>query len=260
MNTPSIECQFIPIFEDNYIWLIMASTAKRVIAVDPGDADPLLSFLKKRELELDAILITHHHFDHTHGIQMLKRAYNVPVYGPNNPQIMGLTHHVKAGDVIHRPLLNITFGVLHIPGHTLDHIAYTLPGAVFCGDTLFSAGCGRLFEGTPAQMYHSLQQLANLADDTKVYCTHEYTLQNLQFAQTVEPNNQAIQEKLKQVIRLRQANQPSLPSVIKNEKEINPFLRCQEKDVIQAVEKNRGFKIDDPVDVFRYLRQWKDGY
>lgn len=196
MNVQSMNIRSIPIFEDNYIWLIVDSNTKKVIAVDPGDADPLLYFLKENELDLDAILITHHHFDHTHGIARLKRDYNVAVYGPHNPKIIGLTHHVQAGDEIYRPSLNMTFGVLNIPGHTLDHIAYTMPGAVFCGDTLFSAGCGRLFEGTPAQMYRSLQQLASLPDETKVYCTHEYTLQNLQFAQTVEPNNQAIQKKI----------------------------------------------------------------
>lgn len=260
MNVQSMNIRSIPIFEDNYIWLIVDSNTKKVIAVDPGDADPLLYFLKKNELDLDAILITHHHFDHTHGIERLKRDYNVAVYGPHNPKIIGLTHHVEAGDEIYRSSLDITLGVLNIPGHTLDHIAYTMPGVLFCGDTLFSAGCGRLFEGTPAQMYHSLQHLASLPDDTSVYCTHEYTLQNLKFAKAVEPNNQAIQNKLKQVIALRQTNQATLPSLLKDEKEMNPFLRCQEQDVIQAVEKKMGFKMADPVAVFKYLREWKDGF
>ena len=255
-----ITINFIPIFNDNYIWLIINSIEKKAIAIDPGDANPLLHYLQSNQLDLAAILITHHHSDHTQGISALKREFSIPVYGPKNEQITGLTHKVEEGDRIHIPAFDRVFHVLNIPGHTLDHIAYTLPGLLFCGDTLFSAGCGRLFEGTAQQMYHSLQKLAALPDKTDVFCAHEYTLQNLKFAQVVEPNNQWIQNKIRQVSALRQDNRPTLPSRINEEKRINPFLRCEVADVIEAVGKWAGLKLDDPVQVFKYLREWKDGF
>jgi hydroxyacylglutathione hydrolase len=254
-----INIQFVSIFNDNYIWLIINSIKRSVVAIDPGDAEPLLHYLQANQLDLAAILITHHHFDHTQGIDALKREFNIPVYGPKNGQIKGLTHTVEEGDRICIPSFGTEFNVLNIPGHTLDHVAYIAPGLLFCGDTLFSAGCGRLFEGTAQQMYHSLQKLAALPDETKIFCAHEYTLQNLKFAQLVEPNNQWVQARLKQVIVLRQDSQPTLPSSIEAEKRINPFLRCDVKEVIKSVEDWVGFQLEDPVQVFKYLREWKDG-
>ena len=250
----------IPIFKDNYIWLIINPIKKKVIAIDPGDSEPLQAYLQSNQLDLEAILITHHHWDHTQGIGVLKQKYNAVVYGPKNKQIDGLTHMVEEGDIIHIPSFETSFTILNIPGHTLDHIAFILPGLLFCGDTLFSAGCGRLFEGTPQQMYHSLQKLASLPDETKVFCTHEYTLQNLKFAQIVEPNNKRIQNKLSHVMALRQGNNSTLPSVIKEEKEVNPFLRCHVKEVVESVEKWAGVKLEDPIQIFKYLREWKDGF
>lgn len=258
MDTKKTRIDSIPIFNDNYIWLIINSIGKKAIAIDPGDAEPLRHYLQSNQLDLGAILITHHHPDHTQGVFALKREFNMPIYGPKNEQITGLTHKVEEGDYIHVPSFDMAFNVLNIPGHTLDHIAYTLPGLLFCGDTLFSAGCGRLFEGTPQQMYHSLQKLAALPDKTKVFCAHEYTLQNLNFAQVVEPNNQWIQTKINQVIALRQDNRSTLPSSINEEKKINPFLRCEVKEVIESVENWVGFTLEDPVQVFKYLREWKD--
>lgn len=251
---------YIPIFNDNYIWLILDVTQTKVIAVDPGDAPPLLEYLKQNNLQLAAILITHHHGDHTGGVAELTRHYPVPVYGPDNPVIPGITHPVKEADTLVFPFLECSLTVLETPGHTLDHIAYLCSDMLFCGDTLFSAGCGRVFEGTVEQMVNSLQKIAALPDETKIYCTHEYTLKNLQFAQVVEPHNQKIQDKMKDVIALRQANQPTLPSCLRDEKAINPFLRCDSKEIIDNVENYVGFKLHDTLDVFKYLREWKNDF
>lgn len=260
LNNKSIDVHAIPIFKDNYVWLVINPINKKVIAIDPGDSEPVLDYLQSNQMELEAIFITHHHWDHTQGISALKKKYNAVVYGPKNKQIDGLTHMVEEGDTIRISSFNASFEILKIPGHTLDHIAYILPGLVFCGDTLFSAGCGRLFEGTPKQMYQSLQKIMSLPDETQVLCAHEYTLQNLTFAQIVEPNNKQIQTKIRYVIELRQGNNSTLPAVLKEEKKINPFLRCHVKEVVDSVEGWVGFKLEDPVQVFKYLREWKDGF
>lgn len=248
----------LPIFEDNYIWIL--SNGQQAIAVDPGDADPLLHFLSETHLELAAILITHHHADHTGGLATLNKAFTVPVYGPQQERIEGVTHPVGEAHRINLPFLDHPTTVLTIPGHTKGHIAYWLPDTLFCGDTLFSAGCGRIFEGTPAQMYQSLQKLASLPDATRVYCTHEYTLQNLYFARTIEPNNLSIQEQIQAVQLLRERNQPSLPSTIANEKRINPFLRCHIPEVHARVEEHIGKKLTQAIDVFAHLREWKNHF
>ena len=193
---------YIPIFQDNYIWVLQSPVERNVIAVDPGDATPLIEYLSKHQKTLQAIFITHHHADHTQGIAALKMRYQTPIYGPKTECIEGVTHAVQEGDVFHIASFPDAFTVLDIPGHTLGHIAYYFPGAVLCGDTLFSMGCGRLFEGTAEQMLHSLHKIAALPDDTKVYCTHEYTLKNLQFAARVLPDDTAIVEKLHQVMAI----------------------------------------------------------
>ena len=256
----AIDIQYVPIFKDNYIWLIMNKSQNRVIAVDPGDAMPLVHYLSENKLLLDAILTTHHHFDHTNGIKALTDYYSVNVYGPKNEKIQGVTHGVSEPDTISFPFLGSLLTVMDIPGHTLHHIAYLLPGLLFCGDTLFSAGCGRIFEGTVEQMYHSLQKIADLPDDTKIFCTHEYTLQNLKFAQLVEPNNQKIQLKIKNALAMRKENRPTLPVLIGEEKEINPFLRCHIDEIIKSVEKESGLTLNNPLDVFKYLREWKNSF
>ncbi|MES2998119.1 MAG: hydroxyacylglutathione hydrolase [Pseudomonadota bacterium] len=246
-------------FKDNYIWCLINKETNHCIVVDPGEAKPVLALIKRLNLSLDAIFITHHHWDHTNGIKGIIETYTVPVYGPAKEKIMGVTHPVDEEDTVE--LVNWpAFNVLAIPGHTLGHIAYDGGGLLFCGDTLFSAGCGRLFEGTAEQMLSSLNKLLHLPDETKIYSGHEYTLSNLHFAQAIEPNNPHIKEYLEQVRQLRQKNLPSLPAVLASERLINPFLRCDNPEVVSRVEKHRGRKFGSPVEIFAYLRQWKNNY
>ncbi|MFW8589382.1 hydroxyacylglutathione hydrolase [Glaciecola sp. 2405UD65-10] len=215
----------IPAFDDNYIWCIHNST--HAIVVDPGDAKPVIDFLQQNTLQLQAVLITHHHFDHVGGITELLGKYpNIHVYGPNNPRIKGLTHYVKEHDKISFNSPEISLSVLETPGHTLDHISYFNEALVFCGDTLFSGGCGRMFEGTPDIFYPSLKKLGQLPEHTKVYCTHEYTQANLAFASHVDPNNKTLKEYANWVTNKRANKETTLPSTISKENEINPFLRC----------------------------------
>ncbi|MFN7096556.1 MAG: hydroxyacylglutathione hydrolase, partial [Gammaproteobacteria bacterium] len=228
------------------------------IVIDPGDAKPVVTFLQQQQLQLNAILITHHHWDHSGGVAELKHHYDVPVYGKTRETVADITHPVAENDTI--KLDNLTLDVIEIPGHTLDHIAYYAPGMLFCGDTLFSAGCGRVFEGTTAQMYASLQKIAALPDDTAIYCGHEYTLNNLLFAQTVEPDNAPLAQKLAQVRQLRHENKSTLPSLLEAEKTFNPFLRCDKSSVIAAAEKYSHTSLNDPIDVFSVIRNWKNNF
>ena len=248
----------IPALRDNYIWLLQQGSICAVI--DPGDACPVIAYLKKHDLTLSAILITHHHWDHTNGIDDLLTYANVPVYGPHNPAIAQVTHPLAKGDTLQ--LENI-IGNIHIetiPGHTLDHIAYIHDTFALTGDTLFSAGCGRVFEGTMTQMVASLTTLAALPNHTKMYCGHEYTLDNLHFAQAVEPDNKKIQATLAQVQQWRNNKQPSLPSTIGLEKAINPFLRCEEPAVIAAATTQAQHPQPDAITVFKTLREWKNNF
>jgi hydroxyacylglutathione hydrolase len=256
----AIQVQPILAFKDNYIWCLIKGETRHCIIVDPGEAKPVLSFLKNSNLILDAIFITHHHWDHTNGIKGILTAHSVPVFGPAKEKVIGVSHVVDEGDTI--PLANwpIVFKVIAIPGHTLGHVAYFGGGLLFCGDTLFSAGCGRLFEGTAEQMLNSLNKLSQLPDDTKIYCGHEYTLNNLHFAQTIETTNPHIKDYLERVHELRQKNLPSLPAILANERLVNPFLRCDKSEVISRIEKHGGRKLGSPVEVFAYLRQWKNNY
>lgn len=251
----------ISAFSDNYIWLIKETSGPLSIVVDPGDATPVLQTLQHQHLQLDAILITHHHFDHTGGIETLKEAFpNIPVYGPDSSPCDSITHRQRNNDTL--SLLNNTLNlsVLEIPGHTLDHIAYYNDQWLFCGDTLFSAGCGRVFEGTMEQMHQSLHRLCQLNDHTAIYCGHEYTAANLAFASTVEPNNADIQAAIQLTQQKRSQNQPSLPSTIKREKRINPFLRTTQASVISAAQNQSGRVLSHPVEVFAELRLWKDQF
>ena len=249
----------IPALKDNYIWAIINSQQQAII-IDPGDARPVQTFLQQHQLTLHAILITHHHWDHTNGISALTQGLNIEVYGPKQDPVSGVTKKIAEHDIVSFPAFQLNFSILEIPGHTLGHIAYYAPGMLFCGDTLFAAGCGRLFEGTAEQMYTTLQKLAALPDDTAVYCAHEYTLHNLHFAQLVEPNNPHIQSRLKHVQSLRAQHKPSLPSIMSEEKLTNPFLRCEIDEVKQRAEKQSGVSLTNPVDVFRVVREWKDGF
>lgn len=243
----------IPIFDDNYIWLLDDGSA--AVAVDPGTAQPLLDYLAAHHLHLAAVFITHHHADHTGGLAQLATAAPCPVYGPGSIDLV--TNPVTAGDAIR--LLDQDFRIIALPGHTLDHIGYVGAGAVFCGDTLFAAGCGRLFEGTPAQMFQSLAQLAALPADTLVCCTHEYTLANLRFASVVEPDSPELAQRVARETAKRTAGQPTLPSSIALERATNPFLRTTVPAVISAAEA-RGASSHDPIGIFATLRQWKDGF
>ena len=249
----------IPAFTDNYIWCLHDNA--NAIVVDPGDAEPVLAFIKAKGLTLSAVLITHHHRDHTGGIAKLVSAVpDLPVIGPRGNHIRGITKSVSQGDTVSLPILNLSLQVMEVPGHTLDHIAFFGHGALFCGDTLFSAGCGRLFEGSPEQMYHSLNKLKRLSDSTKIYCTHEYTQANVKFAMAVEPNNVALNEYANWVVSIREQNLPTLPTNLKEQKNINPFLRAHELSVKNAAEAYCENNLADDVAVFAAVRRWKDEF
>ena len=248
-------------FHDNYIWMISHPESSRVIIVDPGEADGVLAVLKERQFSLAAILITHHHHDHTGGIKALIEAYPAPVYGPAYDAVALCDRPLTEGDKVDLPDLKLSFQVLDIPGHTSGHIAFVGGGAVFCGDTLFTAGCGRLFEGTAEQMVCSLAKLARLPDDTLIYCGHEYTAANLRFAAAVEPGNVAILERIRAVSLKRAQGLPTVPAPLALEKQTNPFLRCHEPSVIDAAENHCGKSLSsDLIGVFSVIREWKNQF
>ena len=248
-------------FEDNYIWLIRSQDyASRVIIVDPGEAEPVLETLEHQQLVPVAIFCTHHHGDHVGGIADLLQHYKVPVYGPAREKIAHVSRPVENGDSFQVAAMDMNFRVLAIPGHTHGHVAYYGNGMLFCGDTLFSAGCGRLFEGSPQDMYDSLARLAALPPETAVYCGHEYTQANLRFAAAVEPHNADVQRHQDQVTALRERQLPTLPSTLALEKKINPFLRTHLPEVRAAAETHAHGVLPDGVSVFAALRRWKDSF
>ncbi|WP_045488944.1 hydroxyacylglutathione hydrolase [Vibrio harveyi] len=251
-----LEIKSIPAFNDNYIWLIQNSD-KRCAVVDPGDAKPVLEYLQANELTLEAILITHHHNDHIGGVPDLVHAFpHVSVVGPKAEPIPTLTNAMEEGDKLE--LFGEIFMVLGLPGHTLGHIGYVGDGKLFCGDVLFSAGCGRIFEGTPEQMFESLSKLSKLPEETEVFSAHEYTASNVAFALAVEPDNEHLRQYRDDVNRLRGLNIPTLPTTLRKEKLINPFLRATNAEVILSVA-NR-IENSDPCSVFTALREWKNEF
>ena len=253
----------VPAFSDNYIWLIRKNG--HAVVVDPGQAEPVLAVLDEHNLVLDAILLTHHHGDHVGGVLTLQQRTGALVYGPASETLPTCDHRLKEGDTVQLPAIGVQFSVIDVPGHTAGHIAYygQLPSgkpALFCGDTLFAAGCGRLFEGTPAQMLDSLGKLRVLPDDTLVCCAHEYTLSNLRWATQVEPDNLALQQRWEADSRLRADGVPTLPSSIALELATNPFLRVSEPNVALAANAYAGATLKTPVDVFACLREWKNNF
>jgi hydroxyacylglutathione hydrolase len=260
-RTPPLRVRPVRAFADNYIWLVESPRQPgRCVAVDPGDAAPVRAELQRSGGSLAAILLTHHHPDHIGGAAALAHGGGVEVVGPDDARIGCLTRRVGDGERVVFPDLGLEFEVLHVPGHTRTHIAFYGHGALFCGDTLFSAGCGRMFEGTAPEMHASLSRLQGLPPATRVYCGHEYTAANLRFAAAVEPDNAAAATHRAAVAALRERDEPSLPSSLALEGAINPFLRCAEKPVQAAASRHAGQPVAGAVEAFAVLRAWKDGF
>jgi hydroxyacylglutathione hydrolase len=256
----SLCVQPVPAFNDNYLWLI--HNGRHAIAVDPGDAQPILDELNRQQLSLTAILLTHHHGDHIGGVEQLSNRYEVPVFGPRNDRIASVTVPLSEGDTVDLPELGLHFSVLDVPGHTLGHIAYFSQAQkwLFCGDTLFAGGCGRIFEGTPTQMATSLNKLAALPDETLVYCAHEYTLSNLRFAKEVEPTNEDLLKRIKEEQAKRDCGLPTVPSSIGLEKSTNPFLRYGLPTIAKKLIAEQKVSSGEPIAIFAALREWKNNF
>ncbi|WP_339615165.1 hydroxyacylglutathione hydrolase [uncultured Gilvimarinus sp.] len=254
----------LPALETNYFWLLQPDPkSSDAYIFDPGDAAPVLAALKQRELTLAGIVLTHHHWDHTDGIDELLEHHQVPVYGPHSTRIPQVTQPLAEGDTLE--LGGTQWRILATPGHTLDHIVYYRPdakpnGVLIAGDTLFAGGCGRMFEGDPERFQQSLDKLAQLPANTTLYCSHEYTVANLVFAQAVEPENPDIAARLNSARKKREQHQPTVPSTIALELATNPFLRCTQAPVVASASEYSGCSQDSAADVFAVLRRWKDGF
>src|SRR3954467_8956460 len=245
-------------FQDNYVWTLR--TGANAAVVDPGEAGPVLAYLRAHKLNLTALLNTHHHANHVGGNAELLEHYPVPVYGPHDDRIPTVSNRLREGAKFTLPGFDVEFDGFEIPAHTRTHIAFYGAGMVFCGDTLFACGCGRLFEGTPAQMHAALTKLARLPGQTRVYCGHEYTLSNIKFARAVEAGNAELVTWEKAAAALRGEDEVTLPSTLKQELAANPFMRCSEPEVVAAASKHAGKALTDPVSVLGALRDWKNNF
>ncbi|GIU26626.1 hydroxyacylglutathione hydrolase [Shewanella schlegeliana] len=252
----------LPALDDNYIWLFQSQQNPGVYVVDPGDGQVVIDYLTQTQHPLLGILITHHHYDHTGGIASLVAKFgdNLPVYGPQVENIAGINRPISTSGNIALENSDFNARIIEVPGHTLGHICYLIEDVLFCGDTLFSGGCGRLFEGSAEQMFNSLTELTQLADTTRVCCAHEYTLANLTFANRVEPHNRALIDYTEKANALRAQNLPTLPSSIGLEKAINPFLRSDSAEIWQSLSIQFQQPIENPLQGFALLRQWKDNF
>lgn len=262
-----IKIEALTAFSDNYIWLIKNIETKQCAVIDPGDATPVLTWLKKHpDWQLTDILITHHHQDHIGGISLLKSHTSAKITAPNNPSIPHIDCIASNNQLI--SVIGRTAQVIAVPGHTLDHIVYFFPQQIdylepwlFSGDTLFAGGCGRVFEGTMEQMCHSLQSLAQLPPETLVFAAHEYTISNLRFALAVEPNNLLIKNRLANCLQIREQQKSTLPSTLNIEQQTNPFLRCHQIDVINAAKKYSNTQtLQTPIEIFANIREWKNNF
>jgi len=267
-SAPSACCEYVPVpvLDDNYVWLI--SDGHNAIAVDPGDAAPVRSYLAQRGWQLTAIVLTHHHADHTGGVAGLSGDQPVPVYGPASEEIETVTHPLRGGEHLHIDAPALDFDVLAVPGHTRGHLAYFQPADtkgndtphLFCGDALFSCGCGRIFEGTPAQMLVSLDTLAALPDETLVHCAHEYTLSNIRFALACEPDNAALAQWQQRAAALREGGHPTLPVTLAHERAVNPFLRVDHATLRASLARQLHEVVPDRLTAFTLLREWKNRF
>jgi hydroxyacylglutathione hydrolase len=249
----------IPAFRDNYIWLIRRGNHAAV--VDPGDAVPVIALLEAQNLALDAILVTHHHDDHIGGIPDLLHAFPAAkVYAPHQERYTFRHEPVGEDDIVELDALSLSLNVMETPGHTLGHVVYYGANSLFCGDTLFSCGCGRLFEGSCQQLYHSLRRLASLPSETRVYCTHEYTRHNIEFARMLDPDNPKLQQRESEVERLLALHRPTLPTTIGLETATNPFLRCDSVTIQLAAARHASLAKQDPLSVFCALRQLRNDF
>lgn len=251
----------LPAFDDNYIWVIESPNDSSIAVVDPGDAEVVEHYLNRSNRTLAAILITHHHRDHTGGVDSLNAKYSVPVYGSSESKFPGVTSPMSDGDSIE--LFGETLSIKAVPAHTLDHIAYLVKGdtpQLFCGDTLFLAGCGRLFEGSADQMLQAMDYFASLPDSTEVYCTHEYSLANLAFAKATDPANSVIDQTITRCEQLRADNRPTLPSSIGLERQINPYMRTRETALIHSASQYAKQTLSAGVETLAVLREWKNSF
>jgi hydroxyacylglutathione hydrolase len=258
MIMPEVIVTAVPAFTDNYIWVLSTGGAECAV-VDPGDAEPVFDALRRDGLELACILLTHHHADHIGGVARLVDASGAPVFGPHDPRIPGQTRSLREGERVEVPQLGLEFEVIEVPGHTSTHIAFHGHGCLFCGDTLFSVGCGRLFEGTAEQMQASLDKLAALPPDTRVFCAHEYTLANCDFALEVEPSNAALRKRASAVEAARVAGRGTVPSELGEELAVNPFLRSREPSVVRAA-RRRNPLAQPGASTLAEIRAWKDAF